>query len=203
MDTRLLRPWDFLGKSTGVGCLFLLQGTSRPRDQTQVSCTVDRHFTIWATREVSLNAKVTLYPSCASSDKTLGHHHLLKSSSLGWKLLLNNSSVTYSSDCKNPVLFFFQSSDFLRPESSFCFCEPPPESHVLLDLSLPQLVTMLWTQWRNVTDNSSTWSGLIQLRTQLINTYSESPNPVVQNLAVDQMCFNGLFIKHYMGVMIF
>ena len=25
MDTRLLRPWDFLGKSTGVGCNFLLQ----------------------------------------------------------------------------------------------------------------------------------------------------------------------------------
>ena len=24
--TRLLRPWDFPGKSTGVGCLFLLQG---------------------------------------------------------------------------------------------------------------------------------------------------------------------------------
>ena len=24
--TRLLRPWDFLGKSTGVGCHFLLQG---------------------------------------------------------------------------------------------------------------------------------------------------------------------------------
>ena len=27
MDTRLLRLWDFLGKSTGVGCHFLLQGT--------------------------------------------------------------------------------------------------------------------------------------------------------------------------------
>ena len=26
MDTRLLRPWHFLGKSTGVGCHFLLQG---------------------------------------------------------------------------------------------------------------------------------------------------------------------------------
>ena len=26
MDTRLLRPWGFLGKSTGVGCNFLLQG---------------------------------------------------------------------------------------------------------------------------------------------------------------------------------
>ena len=25
MDTRLLGPWDFLGKSTGVGCNFLLQ----------------------------------------------------------------------------------------------------------------------------------------------------------------------------------
>ena len=35
MDTRLLCPWDFLGKSTGVGCLFLLQGTSGPRDWTQ------------------------------------------------------------------------------------------------------------------------------------------------------------------------
>ena len=46
MDTSLLRPWDFLGKSTGVGCLFLLQGTSRPRDQTQVSRIVDRCFTV-------------------------------------------------------------------------------------------------------------------------------------------------------------
>ena len=46
MDTRLLHPWDFLGKSTGVGFLFLLQGTSQARDLTQVSCIVDRHFTI-------------------------------------------------------------------------------------------------------------------------------------------------------------
>ena len=50
-DTRLLRPWDFLGKSTGVGCHFLLQGTSRPRDWTQVSHIVDRCFTVWATRD--------------------------------------------------------------------------------------------------------------------------------------------------------
>ena len=27
MDARLLRPWDFRGKSIGVGCHFLLQGT--------------------------------------------------------------------------------------------------------------------------------------------------------------------------------
>ena len=59
-DTRLLRPWDFPGKSTGVGCHFLLQGTSRPRDRTQVSHIVDRHFTIWATREVWLGLIWTL-----------------------------------------------------------------------------------------------------------------------------------------------
>ena len=53
---RLLRPWDFLGKSTGVGCHILLQGTSQPRDQTQVSHIVDRCFTIWATREVTFTA---------------------------------------------------------------------------------------------------------------------------------------------------
>ena len=50
--TRLLRPWDFLGKSTGVGCHFLLRESSRPRDRTQVSHIVDRRFTIWATRKV-------------------------------------------------------------------------------------------------------------------------------------------------------
>ena len=52
MDTRLLRPWDFLGKSTAVGCHFLLQGSSRPKDRTQVSHIVDRRFTVWATREI-------------------------------------------------------------------------------------------------------------------------------------------------------
>ena len=53
--TKLLRPWDFQGKSTGVGCHFLLQGTSQPRDQTQVSHIVDKPFTIWATRKVQVN----------------------------------------------------------------------------------------------------------------------------------------------------
>ena len=38
--TRLLRPWDFPGKSTGVGCHCLLRGSSLPRDQTQAPCPV-------------------------------------------------------------------------------------------------------------------------------------------------------------------
>ena len=51
LPTRLLHPWNFLGKSNGVGCHFLLQGSSQPRDRTQVSCIAGRCFTIWATRE--------------------------------------------------------------------------------------------------------------------------------------------------------
>ena len=43
--TRLLCPWDFPGKNTGVGCHFLLQGSSKPRDGTQVSCFTDQLFT--------------------------------------------------------------------------------------------------------------------------------------------------------------
>ena len=49
--TRLLCPWDFLGKSTGVA---LSRESSQPRNQTQVSRIVDRRFTVWATREVLL-----------------------------------------------------------------------------------------------------------------------------------------------------
>ena len=36
-----LCPWDSQGKNTGVGCHALLHRSSQPRDQTQVSCTVD------------------------------------------------------------------------------------------------------------------------------------------------------------------
>ena len=35
---RLLCPWDSPGKNTGVGCHFLLQGSSWPRDQTPIFC---------------------------------------------------------------------------------------------------------------------------------------------------------------------
>ena len=41
--TRLLCPWNFPGKNTGVGSHFLLQGSSGPRDWTQVSC-IGRHI---------------------------------------------------------------------------------------------------------------------------------------------------------------
>jgi len=42
---------DSPGKNTGVGCHVCLQGSSQPRDQTQVSHTAGKFLTIWATRE--------------------------------------------------------------------------------------------------------------------------------------------------------
>ena len=47
--TSLLCPWNSLGKNTGVGCHFLLQGSSWPRDWTCASwssCIAGRFFTM-------------------------------------------------------------------------------------------------------------------------------------------------------------
>ena len=49
--TRFLCPWNSPGKNTEVGYHSLLQGSSQPRDQAQVSWRAGRFFTIWATRE--------------------------------------------------------------------------------------------------------------------------------------------------------
>ena len=43
--------WDFSDKNTGVGCHFLLQGSSQPRDRTQLSCVVRRILYHWSTKE--------------------------------------------------------------------------------------------------------------------------------------------------------
>ena len=41
------------GRNSGVGSLSLLQGSSQPRNWTQVSHTAGRFFTSWATREAT------------------------------------------------------------------------------------------------------------------------------------------------------
>ena len=46
----LYSPWNSLGQNIGVGSLSLLQGSSQPREQTQVSHIAGRFFTSWATR---------------------------------------------------------------------------------------------------------------------------------------------------------
>ena len=64
--TRLLCPWDFPGKNTGVGCHFLLQGgSSRPKDRTCVSCIAGRFFALsvkilyWVTGEDPIGALIS------------------------------------------------------------------------------------------------------------------------------------------------
>ena len=61
---RLLRPWDFPSKSTGVGCHFLLppsltlpypRGSSLPRDQTFGSCIGRWILYHWATGKQPLH----------------------------------------------------------------------------------------------------------------------------------------------------
>ena len=37
------------------------RGSSRPRDQTQVSCIAGRHFNLWPTRELTPNPKLSSY----------------------------------------------------------------------------------------------------------------------------------------------
>ena len=54
---RLLCPWNFPGKNTGVGCHFLLQGISQPRDQTCVSCVGRRFLYCWATNKAPSGRK--------------------------------------------------------------------------------------------------------------------------------------------------
>ena len=55
----LLCPWDSPGKSTGMGCRFLLQEIFPTRDGTRVSLIAGRCFTIWATRDVVSKSRVT------------------------------------------------------------------------------------------------------------------------------------------------
>ena len=49
----LYSPWNSPGQNTGVGSLSLLQGSSQPRDWTQVPCIAGRFFTVWATRDAT------------------------------------------------------------------------------------------------------------------------------------------------------
>ena len=51
--TRLLCPWDSLGKNIGVGCHSLLQGIFLTLGSNQVSCIAGRFFTVWASNLAS------------------------------------------------------------------------------------------------------------------------------------------------------
>ena len=54
-STRVLCPWDFPGKDTGVGCHFLLQGIFPTQGSNQVSCIAGRFFTVWGIKDVNFS----------------------------------------------------------------------------------------------------------------------------------------------------
>ena len=64
----LCRPWNSPDQNTGVGSLSLPQGSSQPRDWTQVSRIAGGFFTRWATREAQL----------LRAPPKLCHHHVAK-----------------------------------------------------------------------------------------------------------------------------
>ena len=55
--TRLLCPWDFPGKNTGVGCHALLQGIFLTQGSNPSLLLAGRFFTFWATREAPTKAE--------------------------------------------------------------------------------------------------------------------------------------------------
>ena len=57
--TRLLCPWDSLGKNTGVGCHFLLQ-TSECSSIPQGLYFVERPHTVWL-KSLSINLRILLW----------------------------------------------------------------------------------------------------------------------------------------------
>ena len=63
----LLRPWDFPGKKTGVGCHFLLQGIFRLSDGTWVSCVsctgrqIFHHWASWKAHVYGKNYNLKRY----------------------------------------------------------------------------------------------------------------------------------------------
>ena len=66
LPARLLCPWNFPGKNTGVGCHFFSRESSPPRDWTWVSCIAGRFFTNWVTRK---SQKIEYNDTCKKKKK--------------------------------------------------------------------------------------------------------------------------------------
>ena len=136
---RLLCPWDFPDKNTGVGCHFLLQGFSRPRDGTRVACTGRRIVYHSATRETQENWCV----SCSVVFDSLRPHGLEPGPKLTSVYDQNpapNSQVPTidfpsGASFPSPLCSFLPIS--LAPCSSFCFPPLPTITCIWMCSSLP------------------------------------------------------------------
>ena len=82
--TRLICPWDFQAKNTGVGCIFSSREPSQPRDQNCVPCIGGGFSTTEPLGKPKTNAKVA-QPSpalCDPLDYTV--YRLLQARLLEW-----------------------------------------------------------------------------------------------------------------------
>ena len=83
----------FPGKKTGVGCHFLFQGSSQPRDWTQLSCIGRKILYHWATWEALSYAN--------------GSQRSVLSNSSQWHRLEGGYSPYGRSHSKTPLSYFF------------------------------------------------------------------------------------------------
>ena len=65
IPTRLLRPWNFPGKSClATVAISFSRESSWPGNRIQVSCIAGRLFTLWGTRERKVNAEELILLDC-------------------------------------------------------------------------------------------------------------------------------------------
>ena len=78
---QVLCPWDFLGKSTGVGCHFLLQGIFLTQGSNPGLPHCRRRFTIWATGKSKVKEeREESWPKTQhskSKDHSIWSHHFM------------------------------------------------------------------------------------------------------------------------------
>ena len=85
--TRLLCPWNSPGQNTGVGCHALLQGSSQPRDRTQVypPCSwILYHLSHQGSLKRTVKVKVTLLCPALCNHTDYIAHGILQARVLEW-----------------------------------------------------------------------------------------------------------------------
>ena len=93
-SARLLCPWNFPGKNTGVGCISLLQGILLTQGSNPVSCIAGRFFIICATRETRKHIKNTTEPHPNPLTQAAGAQESESPLILRWILAAHSSFQT-------------------------------------------------------------------------------------------------------------
>ena len=132
--TRLLCPWNFPGKNTGVGCHFHHQGIFRPRDQTSASY-------------VSCIGRWVLYHYCHLGSP-LSHGDLVKrqlynSGARGGAEKSLSARLPGEADAAETQMLSSKVTEFGVGPSSFNVPSPLCEPHLECSV-MPISVTVIW-----------------------------------------------------------